>query len=103
MDRDTVLPEGSQIIAFQEDGELPPPPVPMLGHVTSSYRSAFLERPFALALLKGGASRHGETLHVPVGNRWSPSRSPVPSSSTPKEPVAMAELTRTHPLADRRS
>ncbi|WP_380171699.1 FAD-dependent oxidoreductase [Kineococcus sp. DHX-1] len=69
VDRDTVLPEGSQLIAFQEDGELPPPPVPMLGHVTSSYRSAFLERPFALALLKGGAARHGETLHVPVGDR----------------------------------
>ncbi|GAA0313074.1 FAD-dependent oxidoreductase [Kineococcus aurantiacus] len=69
VDRDTVLPEGSQLIAFQDDGRLPPPPVPMLGHVTSSYRSAFLERPFALALLAGGASRHGQTLHVPVGDR----------------------------------
>ena len=45
---------------------LPPPPVPMLGHVTSSYRSAELGRTFALALVKGGKSRIGETLHVPV-------------------------------------
>ena len=40
--------------------ELPPPPVPMLGHVTSSYRSADLDRPFALALVKGGRARIGE-------------------------------------------
>ncbi|MEW5811171.1 MAG: glycine cleavage T C-terminal barrel domain-containing protein [Actinomycetota bacterium] len=65
-DADTVLPEGAQIIEFAEDGQLPPPPVPMLGHVTSSYRSAELGRPFALALVKGGHARIGETLHVPV-------------------------------------
>ncbi len=65
-DRDTVLPEGSQIVEFAGDGALPPPPVPMLGHVTSSYRSAELGRPFALALVKGGRARVGETLHVPV-------------------------------------
>ncbi|MGH1555230.1 hypothetical protein ACRAWF_35325 [Streptomyces sp. L7] len=34
------LPEGTQLIA---DSVLPAPPVPMLGHVTSSYRSAALE------------------------------------------------------------
>jgi sarcosine oxidase, subunit alpha len=44
-DADTVLPEGAQIIEFIDGGELPPPPVPMLGHVTSSYRSAELGRP----------------------------------------------------------
>ncbi len=66
VDRWTVLPEGSQIVEFCADEELPPPPVPMLGHVTSSYRSAELERPFALALVKGGRDRIGETLHVPV-------------------------------------
>ncbi len=67
-DAHTVLPEGSQIIEFRADGELPPPPVPMLGHVTSSYRSAELGRPFALALVKAGQSRIGETVHVPVGD-----------------------------------
>lgn len=66
VDRDTVLPEGSQIVELAADGQLPPPPVPMLGHVTSSYRSAELGRPFALALVKGGRSRIGETVHVPV-------------------------------------
>ena len=66
VDRQTVLPEGSQIIEFIATGQLPPPPVPMLGHVTSSYRSAELDRPFALALVKGGRSRVGDTVHVPV-------------------------------------
>jgi sarcosine oxidase subunit alpha len=62
----TRLPEGSQIVEFCSDDALPPPPVPMLGHVTSSYRSAELGRTFALALVKSGQSRIGETLHVPV-------------------------------------
>ncbi|GAB6902292.1 2Fe-2S iron-sulfur cluster-binding protein [Kineosporia succinea] len=65
-DASTKLPEGSQIIEFTETGVLPAPPVPMLGHVTSSYRSAALGRPFALALLKGGRDRLGEVVHVPV-------------------------------------
>jgi sarcosine oxidase subunit alpha len=66
IDAETVLPEGAQIIEPTGDGELPPPPVPMLGHVTSSYRSAELGRPFALALVKGGHARIGDTLSVPV-------------------------------------
>ncbi len=66
LDRETVLPEGAQIIEHVEGGMLPPPPVPMLGHVTSSYRSAELGRPFGLALVKGGRDRIGDTLHVPV-------------------------------------
>jgi sarcosine oxidase, subunit alpha len=66
VDRVTRLPEGSQIVEFCTDDALPPPPVPMLGHVTSSYRSAELGRTFALALVKAGQSRMGETLHVPV-------------------------------------
>ncbi|MBC3762980.1 glycine cleavage T C-terminal barrel domain-containing protein [Quadrisphaera oryzae] len=69
VDGTTVLPEGSQIVEHSEDGVLPAPPVPMLGHVTSSYRSAHLERPFALALLKGGRARAGQLVHVPVKGR----------------------------------
>jgi sarcosine oxidase subunit alpha len=65
-DSRTKLPEGSQIVEFRADGVLPPPPVPMLGHVTSSYHSAELGRPFALALVKGGRARIGEIVHVPV-------------------------------------
>jgi sarcosine oxidase subunit alpha len=71
-DRQTVLPEGSQILHYYADGQLPAPPVPMLGHVTSSYRSAELGRPFALALLKGGRERIGETLHVAVNGALVP-------------------------------
>jgi sarcosine oxidase subunit alpha len=66
VDRVSRLPEGSQIVEFCDGEALPPPPVPMLGHVTSSYRSAELGRTFALALVKAGQSRIGETLHVPV-------------------------------------
>jgi sarcosine oxidase subunit alpha len=63
-DRDLFLPEGSQVV---EGPSLPEPPVPMLGHVTSSYHSAALERTFALALVKAGRSRIGQTVHLPVG------------------------------------
>ncbi|MGY5056158.1 sarcosine oxidase subunit delta family protein [Streptomyces sp. 900105755] len=64
-----LLPEGTQLVA---DGELPAPPVPMLGHVTSSYRSAALGRTFALALVKGGRDRIGERLYAPVGEQLLP-------------------------------
>jgi sarcosine oxidase subunit alpha len=63
VDPTVLLPEGSQIV---EATPLPEPPVPMLGHVTSSYRSAELGRSFALALVKAGRTRIGETVHVPV-------------------------------------
>ncbi|MFG2378607.1 sarcosine oxidase subunit delta family protein [Streptomyces sp. NPDC048504] len=65
----TFLPEGTQLIA---DSVLPAPPVPMLGHVTSSYRSAALGRTFALALIKGGRDRIGERLYAPVGDQLIP-------------------------------
>ncbi|TWF95322.1 2Fe-2S iron-sulfur cluster-binding protein [Saccharopolyspora dendranthemae] len=64
-----VVPEGSQLV---ERGELPAPPVPMLGHVTSSYRSAALGRPFALALVKSGRDRIGQTIYSHVGDRLVP-------------------------------
>lgn len=62
-DERTLLPEGAQIIATEA---VPAPPVPMLGHVTSSYRSDALQRTFALALVRSGATRVGETLYVPL-------------------------------------
>ncbi|WP_105973234.1 sarcosine oxidase subunit delta [Streptomyces geranii] len=68
-DPGTFLPEGTQLVA---DSVLPAPPVPMLGHVTSSYRSAALGRTFALALIKGGRERLGERLYAPVGDRLVP-------------------------------
>ncbi|WP_032405072.1 2Fe-2S iron-sulfur cluster-binding protein [Rhodococcoides fascians] len=68
VDRETLLPEGSQIIEHSDSGVLPELPVPMLGHVTSSYASAELGRPFGLALLEAGRDRLGDILHVPVGD-----------------------------------
>jgi sarcosine oxidase subunit alpha len=55
-----VLQEGAQIVAEVK----PKPPMPMEGHVTSSYWSAALDRSFALALLKNGRARHGQTVAV---------------------------------------
>ncbi len=69
VDESTLLPEGAQIIATET---VPAPPVPMLGHVTSSYRSDALGRTFALALLRGGTRHAGETLYVPLEGRTVP-------------------------------
>ena len=55
-----VLPEGGQIV----DDPSAPVPVPMIGHVTSSYYSANLGRSFALALVQGGRGRMGDKVHV---------------------------------------
>jgi sarcosine oxidase subunit alpha len=60
-----VLEEGAQIVA-DPHGDIP---IPMLGHVTSSYWSEALGRGFALALVAGGRSRKGATLHVPMEDR----------------------------------
>ncbi|MGP4049949.1 sarcosine oxidase subunit alpha family protein [Streptomyces sp. 2A115] len=66
-DRTTRLPEGTQLVA--PDVPITPEagPVAMLGHVTSSYHSPALGRPFALALVADGRARIGETLLAPVG------------------------------------
>ena len=68
-DDQTVLPEGTQLI--EETGQ--PIPVPMCGHVTSSYRSACLGHPIALALVAGGRKRKGETVYAAL-----PGREPLP-------------------------
>ena len=60
-----VLPEGGQITAERHAG----PPMPMIGHVTSSYHSPTLECAFALALVKGGRTRHGDTIYVPLPDK----------------------------------
>ncbi|WIY06369.1 2Fe-2S iron-sulfur cluster-binding protein [Amycolatopsis mongoliensis] len=69
VDPSVLLPEGGQII---ESDVVPEPPVRMLGHVTSSYDSAALGRTFALALVRSGRERIGETLYVPVGDQVVP-------------------------------
>ena len=40
----------------------------MQGHVTSSYYSANLGHSIALAVVKGGLSRMGETVHCPLAD-----------------------------------
>lgn len=59
-----VLPEGGQII----DDARATLPIPMLGHVTSSYFSANLKRSIALGLVKGGSKRIGETVQIPLAS-----------------------------------
>jgi sarcosine oxidase subunit alpha len=71
-DHDALLPEGAQLVTAEA-------PARMLGHVTSSYRSAALGRTFALALVTGGRGRVGETVLAPLGER--------PIRATVHEPV----------------
>ncbi|MGP9821108.1 sarcosine oxidase subunit alpha family protein [Salinarimonas sp. NSM] len=54
------LDEGAQVVADPSA----PIPVPMLGHVTSSYFSPACGRTIALALVADGRARMGETVHV---------------------------------------
>lgn len=65
----------------------------MLGHVTSSYHSPALGRPFALALVADGRARIGETQLAAVGEDLVPVEVADPSSTTPKGPGEMAEPT----------
>jgi sarcosine oxidase subunit alpha len=59
-----VLPEGAQLVS--NPGV--PKPVPMIGHVSSSYYSAWCKRSIAMALVKGGHHRMGETVYAPLAN-----------------------------------
>ncbi len=63
-DPTAVLPEGGQIVNDPQAAT----PVPMEGHVTSSYFSAVLGHSIALALVKGGHSRHGDKVYVPLAD-----------------------------------
>ncbi len=62
---DEVLPEGTQLV-LDRAAEVP---MPLAGHVTSSYRSPALGRPFALAMLAGGHGMHGRTVFAPLRER----------------------------------
>jgi sarcosine oxidase subunit alpha len=61
-DPEALLPEGAQLV-LEDTGQIP---MPMAGHVTSSYRSAALGRTVALALLTGGHGLHGRTVFAPL-------------------------------------
>jgi sarcosine oxidase, subunit alpha len=57
-----LLPEGAQLVE-QDTGRIP---MPMIGHVTSSYRSPTLGRPIALAMVERGRERFGRTVFAPL-------------------------------------
>jgi len=88
------LVEGAHIVETDRSRY---PPVPYLGHVTSSYASEALGRTFALALVAAGRSRIGSGRGPPSTAPWRPCRSPVPCCSTRKVPAVMLK-TRRSPL-----
>lgn len=61
-DGTTSLPNGSQIIEIKDRAMRPP--IPMIGHVTANGFCPELNTPIALALLKDGMARHGDTVLV---------------------------------------
>lgn len=64
LDSKLVLQEGAQIVLEKELRI----PMPMVGHVTSSYFSPTLGHSFALALVKGGSQRMGQTVYLPMAD-----------------------------------
>ena len=63
-DPKVVLPEGAQGV-FDPKA---PIPMPMVGHVTSSYWSANLGHSIAMGLVKGGLDRMGEKVYYPLAD-----------------------------------
>ncbi len=59
-----MIPEGSQIVPGPFTGDT----APMLGHVTSSYFSPILKRSIAMAVIKGGLDKIGESVMIPLAN-----------------------------------
>lgn len=59
-----ILPEGAQLVFDQ----YAPKPMPMVGHVTSSYFSASLGRSIALAVVRGGDQHLGDVVFAPLKN-----------------------------------
>ena len=66
-----LLEEGAQVVTMPEPG---PPPVPMIGHVTSSYPSPTAGRSIAMAMVQGGHGMDGETVYIPMPGRVIPAR-----------------------------
>jgi sarcosine oxidase subunit alpha len=60
-----VLPEGAQLV-FEPTAAVP---MPMVGHVTSSYWSPNCGRSIALAVVRGGLERKGDTIYAPLIGR----------------------------------
>ena len=63
-----VLPEGVQLTESIPETPTPAFPVPIAGHVTSSYMSPNLGRSLALALIKGGRDKLGQRFYAPLAD-----------------------------------
>ncbi|WP_237152041.1 sarcosine oxidase subunit alpha [Oryzibacter oryziterrae] len=61
-DPKVVIEEGAQIVLDPNQ----PVPMKMVGHVTSSYWSPTVGRSIAIAMLRGGRARIGETVYIPM-------------------------------------
>ena len=108
-DPDLVLPEGAHVVEKLKSA----PPMDMLGHISSSYMSPNVGRSIALALIKDGFNRKGQTLNVPMldGSAhkvtvtdpvFLPATAPVdtdvsPDSSTLARPIDKTGLQTTSP------
>jgi sarcosine oxidase subunit alpha len=64
IDSAKVIPEGSQLVLDPHQSI----PMTMVGHVTSSYFSPSLNKSVAMAVVKGGLSKMGSTVYVPLVN-----------------------------------
>jgi sarcosine oxidase subunit alpha len=64
-DPNLVLEEGAHLVEDPNQSV----PMTMLGHITSSYWSGTLDRSIALAMVRKGRSRIGETFTVPLPDR----------------------------------
>lgn len=60
-DPKTIIPEGSQLVTDPKADK----PMPMAGHVTSSYYSARLGHALGLGFVVNGRERHGEIVYSP--------------------------------------
>ena len=64
VDPNTVLPEGAQAVRNPEQSI----PMTMVGHVTSSYYSVNAGRSIALAVIRDGIKRRGESVYFPLAD-----------------------------------
>jgi sarcosine oxidase subunit alpha len=63
-DPQTVIPEGAQLVNDPQAAL----PIPMVGHVSSSYFSVCCGHSIAMALVKNGHQRMGDTVFAPLSN-----------------------------------
>ncbi|MCR9254554.1 MAG: sarcosine oxidase subunit alpha [Alphaproteobacteria bacterium] len=67
-DPTVILEEGAQLVDAR-DKDNTAYPVPMIGHVTSSYWSPNVGRSIALAMVRAGRARIGTTIYAPMADK----------------------------------